>query len=254
MSKLVFPAALALLIVCPTGEARDAAALRACRTIESLPAKLSQPGNYCLAGDLVMSMPDPPGDRVDAAIEIEADDGITLDCEGHAISGSAWGPDAGVNGIVSDGVDSVRLRNCRIDGFFHGISLAGGSGHLVENNHVERSRSRGIVVLGQRGSMVRNNVVLDTGGSDFARTIGIAASTGTDVVENRIERVHAGKGNTSDALGISLIVRSSGDEPSRVADNRIDGVSASGGRSIGIRAKGGTCRSSATRSCWTMLR
>lgn len=204
-----------------------------CREITSLPTKLSEPGMYCLTRDLAMPVPDPMGDRIDAAIEIEDDD-VTLDCGGHEISGIAFGLGTAIDGITSDGFEGIRIQNCRIRSFWHGISLVGGLGHRVEDNQLEGNRGRSIQVLGREDSVVRNNTVLDTGGSDSAETIGIAAASGTDVIGNRIVRVSAVAGNPADAIGISIHNRSSDQGTSRVADNRIEGVSAHVGRSIGI--------------------
>jgi parallel beta-helix repeat protein len=64
---------------------------------------------------------------------ILAKDGITLDCDGHSLTGIVF---QGGRGVVVDGVAGVTVKNCRIDGFWRDIELNGSIGATVRDNEL----------------------------------------------------------------------------------------------------------------------
>jgi hypothetical protein len=68
-------------------------------------------------------------------------DGITLDLDGHTISGT------GAAGLRVVGRRGVTIRDGRVEGFTNNLLLDGASGNVVRNLRVRRSESRGVVVL-----------------------------------------------------------------------------------------------------------
>jgi hypothetical protein len=83
----------------------------------------------------------------------------TLDCQGHAVtgSGSGWG-------ITLNRTRGAEVRNCLVAEFATGIRLRGGSGNLVEANEVIGNTRYGIE-LAQRtvANRIYQNLVDDSG-------------------------------------------------------------------------------------------
>ena len=147
--------ALALLLAGAPARAETTA----CLPITSAPFDITTPGAYCLTGDL-----NPTGSAT-IAIRIQARD-VVLDCNGHRIK--AQEPAHTGTGVQIDAtaVNAV-VRNCRIEGFYYGITAAYsasaepraarildnritrsnlhgifmyGSGHVIEGNHISEGR------------------------------------------------------------------------------------------------------------------
>ncbi|ODS41186.1 hypothetical protein BEH94_09625 [Candidatus Altiarchaeales archaeon WOR_SM1_SCG] len=83
-------------------------------------------------------------------LEIEAG-GITLDCNGHTISGSGSG-----TGIYIDEVNNVVIKNCIIRNFREGIILDSGNSNKIINNTVYNNRESGILF---HSSSTCNNII-----------------------------------------------------------------------------------------------
>lgn len=126
------------------------------------------------------------------------------------------------------------IRNCNIRGFYHGVLIVGGAGHLVEDNRLDNNLYSGIWLFGTDNSMVRRNRVYDTGGYlGGGGTFGIAADA--DIVDRAVS------GMFTDTAGANTIGIRSGGRGSQVGRNRVAGLipGADGGSAIGILAQGG---------------
>jgi hypothetical protein len=126
-------------------------------------------------------------------------------------------------GIHSTDRLNITVRNCNIRGFSMGvqlISFANGGNHTVERNRIESSRAIGIRVAGD-GTVVRGNIVRDTGGS------GIHTYGAVDVLGNAVDGVNGDFG----VYGIQTISNSSGS----ISGNRVRGIVQTGvGEASGI--------------------
>ena len=100
-------------------------------------------------------------------IEIGADN-ITLDCQGHTISGSFDG--AGVR-IPISGFDGVKIRNCVVENFRHGIVFIGDRGE-ISNNLLQGNKYDGLNFEGE-DSLITNNIFRNQSGDDLAGGFGL---------------------------------------------------------------------------------
>src|SRR5690606_5602912 len=110
------------------------------------------------------------------------------------------------NGIYADDRANVTVRQCVVRGFYRGVFLNRGFGHLIEDNRVDNSLYIGIVsagsyATGDTGSVIRNNQVRDTGGG-LTSALGISAS-GYLIENNLVHGVFA-MGTSPRTIGISL--------------------------------------------------
>jgi hypothetical protein len=193
-----------------------------CTAIESLPAVLTSQGVYCLNEDLGSAS------STGAAIQILVNN-ITLDCNGHRLGGLAAGPATAAIGVRANRRANVTIRNCNIRGFQTGVLLEYGAGSgspvalLVENNRLDGNTHRGIAVSGN-GSVVRGNVVIDTGGNPLALPAeAIVARYGTDVVDNTVDGVADAEGAGANSTGIHAEENAG----APVQGNRVRGVTSS---------------------------
>jgi nitrous oxidase accessory protein NosD len=184
-------------------------------TVESLPATLDAQGTWCLARDLSTNA------ASGIAINV-ANNNVTLDCNGHAIDGTAGAATAAI-AVNANGRRATTIRNCRIRGFRYGINLDGNTGaNLVEDNVLEANTWVGIGSEGS-GDIVRRNRVLDTGASTTAEArnpTAIYVLGSVLVQDNMISGVVAPVGTNGYAYGI--YVRQS--EDASVLGNRVKGL------------------------------
>jgi len=197
--------------------------------IDSLPATVSTPGVWCLRKDL--STPMSSGQ----AITLGADD-VTLDRNDFKLGGLAAGTGASVSGISASGRERATVRRCNVRGFRWGISIGGGSGHLVEDNRLEDSRYVGIMASNVGVVHVRRNRVVDTGGVpeniDFHGIYCDAPAGGVCHVEdNTVDGVAGVSGWYSTAIGIRVPRTMGG----RVAGNSVRNLVPTG---LGTHARG----------------
>jgi parallel beta-helix repeat protein len=83
-----------------------------------------------------------PGER---GVIVVASPGTTLDLTGVTIESGDSVPSRFVGiGVLSRGIDSVRIRGGRIRGFRYGIRLEGGSGHEVNGVSLSGSRAQAL--------------------------------------------------------------------------------------------------------------
>lgn len=210
----LFAALLALVLLVP-GSAMAAESFDSCKGfITSLPAKITTSGTWCLKQNLSTLAATGTG------ITVAAND-VTLDCNGFSLDNSAAGAATRTAAIRAHNLSGVTVRNCKIRGFQFGIYLTGTTGlHLIEDNHLDSNTFAGIWVTGD-GSILRRNVVLDTGGSTATtRAFGIYSSQSADLIDNTVAGVFAGSGDT---FGI----RTDGNAAGSIAHNRIRGVARS---------------------------
>ena len=207
-------AAFALLLA-GTLTPNSAGAQGRCTRVRSLPAVLSDPGIYCLRGDLSTSA------AAGAAISITADD-VVLNLAGFTLDGSGAGAGTAAIGIQALERSNVTVRNGTVRGFESGVSLSGpgGGGHDVRRIRAEGNTRVGIRADGTSSS-VRNCQVMNTGGaaSGFP-SVGIQSSgLGTRILNNGISGLVPGIG---DFLSVGIRVQSAAG--GQVEDNTIAGA------------------------------
>ena len=224
--RRMFGATLAIAMMVPLG-ALAAESYDSCTGyIDTLPADISTPGNWCLRKNLRTGIAD------GAAISVQASN-VTIDCNHFRVGGLTGGRGTMAIGIRSANTFNMTVRNCSVRGFRLGIFTEAGGGHLIERNRLDGNTELGIGVYSP-GSTVRNNLVLDTGGGTATANgaQGVVASGGVDVVDNTVAGVISNKLQpNNDARGIVAVDNASGS----VVGNRIRGVVPSGaGPSFGI--------------------
>lgn len=163
--------------------------------IDSLPATISTQGVWCLRKDLTTAI------GSGNAIEIVTNN-VTIDCNNFKIGGLAAGTWSMARGIYAENRLNSTIRECSIRGFFAGIYLNGGAGHLVENNRLDQNLLVGIQISGDN-NRVRRNAVYDTGGAENAHTsTGIHAAA--DIIDNTVAGVFAWSSTATYPRGITV--------------------------------------------------
>jgi hypothetical protein len=183
MLRRFLPAAIvaASLLALGAPDTRAAASYDSCTGfIDAVPTVIAQPGTWCLRKDVATSQ------ATGAAILINTNN-VTIDCNGHKLSGLGAGIGTKAYGVRNQPRINSTVRGCIVRGFVTGIALqdnvAGDGGHLVEDNRLEGNTHAGITVEGH-GSIVRRNLVRDSGGgTDLATGYGIY-TTGTSYVDD----------------------------------------------------------------------
>lgn len=133
--------------------------------INAVPYTITRPGHYCLRNNLSTAM------STGTAITIESDS-VWLDLNNFILDGSAAGSATETSGIFSSNYRDLTVRNGAVRGFMFGVDLgtgARGRNFNVEHIRAERNTVAGIFIFAfdgpGGGHTVRNNVVIDTGGS-----------------------------------------------------------------------------------------
>jgi parallel beta-helix repeat protein len=190
--------------------------------IDALPATITTQGTWCLRKDLATAM------TAGAAITIAANN-VTIDCNHFKFGGLAAGDGSTASGVHSAGRSNATVRNCTVRGFYTGIRLEGGGGHLVEDNRVDESLEYGIVVEGDSGTVRRNQVLSTGGGTGRAWPIGIQASA--DILDNLVDGMF-GNAALPYAYPMGILATRGGVE---VRGNRVRGLIPGTGYITGIR-------------------
>ena len=129
-------------------------------TITKVPFTITKPGTYNLAKSFTYT-------GTGNAITVEADD-VIIDLRGFTLTGNPEVLSANTTAaIFANARQNITVRNGTIRSFFRGVFLEGSNstgGHLVESLRVQNCRFLGIQTKG-RYTIVRNNQVLNTGGS-----------------------------------------------------------------------------------------
>jgi hypothetical protein len=172
-----------------------------CTAITSLPAIITAEGVYCLKGTLFTSM------TAGNAIEIQSSN-VVLDLNGFKLGGGSAGLGTTAIGIFASNRWNITIKNGTIRGFLTGIFLAdsgASQGHVVEYIRADSNTAQGIDVRGS-GNIVRNNLVVATGGTTEhgagnENAIGITVvGDGPRVLNNDV--VHTFKQGSGTAWGI----------------------------------------------------
>jgi len=181
--------------------------------ITSLPATIATPGIWCLDRDLTTNI------ASGNAITVNANN-VTIECNRFRIGGLQAGPATTASGIRASNRLNMTIRNCNIRGFLAAVNTNGGGGHFIEGSRFDGNTAYGLVVS-SAGSTIRNNQIIDTGGSTSVTgfAVAIEATAGVDVIDNTVSGVEALDANSS-AQGIAAAANSDGS----VIGNRIRGV------------------------------
>jgi parallel beta-helix repeat protein len=94
-------------------------------------------------------------------ITIDTDD-TTLDCQGHAITGTVVG-----TGITATGRRNILIQNCVISGFIFGVELVSTSQSLLLDNMANDNRN-GFVLRASHDNILRDNAATDNDLFGFA--------------------------------------------------------------------------------------
>lgn len=172
-----------------------------CTAITALPAVIDASGVWCLTSNLAFSR------ATHAAINISRPD-VTIDMNGHFISGLSAGPDTQAVGIYANNPRGVTIRNGTIRGFGTGIRFVGtlSATNLVENVRLDQNRIIGIKLEGGTTTL-RNNEIVNTGGATLEGSNAVAVSVGqaTDltIVDNQITHTFGNSFGTGYSISIS---------------------------------------------------
>lgn len=199
-----------------------------CTAITSLPYLITSQGIYCLTGNLTTSM------TSGSAIIIGVNN-VVLDLNGYKIGGLAAGPGTIATGIYAYQRQNITIKNGTVRGFFFAINLndispyTTSQGHIIEDIRADMNTYVGIEVNG-RGNIIRNNQVVDTGGSSiYPSAYGIAVEgPGNRVINNDVyETKEQGSGASHgiDAYSAPGVV---------VENNRVGNAALGTGTSVGI--------------------
>ncbi len=93
---------------------------------------------------------------------VVSSDSVTLDCNGHRITGAGGG-----TGILLDGVTGVRIENCTVEGFNRGIAIEGGGDTEVTGNTLSGNTGSGIHLLDTSGNTIWNNTLGENGDNAY---------------------------------------------------------------------------------------
>lgn len=195
--------------------------------IDSLPAVVSTQGTWCLRRNLSTAA------TSGSAISI-ANNSVVIDCNGFKLGGLSAGRTSQTIGVHAFNRDNVTVRDCSLRGFHHGILVENGSGHLIEDNSLDRNLHTGIEVRGDN-NLVRRNFVYATGGfSGGSESFGIVADA--DVFDNMVTALFA---DSDSPFLTGILVSAPGVEVRR---NSVRGMQLGGGDGIGINAVGAGVR------------
>lgn len=205
--------------------------------IDSLPATISTQGVWCLRKNLST------GITSGKAITI-AKNNVTIDCNDFKVGGLAAGNSSSTTGIIATGQQNLTVKNCGVRGFRIGIGVSGGAGHVIENNRLDYNLTTGISVASDvSNTVIRNNRVYDTGGSQSSSeitAIRVVGGDAIDVQDNIIAGVVGTPGLKRRVTGILRWNLSStpGSASSRITGNSVSSLLATGGgRAVGFENK-----------------
>ncbi len=173
------------------------------------PVVITMPGIYVLQNDIRV--------RRGIGIEIRASD-VVIDLNGFSIIGPGT-KDTRAIGIYAFKQNRIEIRNGTIQGLLYGVLLSAHQdsvirnrtgfttgGHVISNLRLVNNTFRGVRVEG-RGNIVRNNLVINTGGTSVhheAYAFGIEVTGPGSLVENNIVNNSIGTGQTGEGVGISV--------------------------------------------------
>ena len=178
-------ACLLVLLLFPAGTHRVVAAEgydNCTGFIDSLPATITTQGTWCLNKNLATAI------TSGVAITIDANN-VTIDCNDFKVGGLAGGDSTIAYGIRADDRRNATVRQCNVRGFYYGIALLGGGGHVVEDNRLDNNLYMGIAISGEN-NLARRNLVNNTGGqAGGSFSCGIYAYA--DIMDNTVSGLFA---------------------------------------------------------------
>ena len=196
--------------------------------VESVPATITTQGVWCLHKDLATSI-------VSGAAITIANHNVTLDCNDFKLGGLAAGDESQAYGIYAVGRLNATVRNCNVRGFYYGIYLYEGTGHLLEDNRLDNNLVTALATLYASNSIIRNNRVYDTGGyPDNNPRFGIYAYGGdaVEITDNTVAGVIGTAGYYNDVTGIQRgnYIAGSGSNfaSAHITGNRVSGLMPTG--------------------------
>jgi hypothetical protein len=201
-----------------------------CTPIVSLPAVITTQGVYCLNSDLATAM------ASGNAIDIQTNN-VTIDLNGHKLGGQAAGLGTMAYGIYSLNRNNITIRNGTIRGFSYAIMLSddsvdygGTGGHLISEIRADANTMMGIMTRG-KGNIIRNNQVVNTGGSTKSPSVwGIhVAGPGVRISKNDVISTNI-TGQSYTARGISIFRGNGG----IIENNTVTDTTSNGGGAYGI--------------------
>jgi hypothetical protein len=200
-----------------------------CTPITSLPYTITTQGVYCFTGHLATTL------ATGNIITIMTNN-VILDLNGFKLGGQGAGLGTQATGIYASQRQNITIKNGTVRGFFKAIVLSDSSpytlsqGHLIEDIRADMNTYEGMEVSG-RGVVVRNNNVVDTGGSTagFVNAYGIVVQgPGAKVMGNNVfETAETGGGS-------SVGVKVNEGPGSVVEENRIGNEAMGSGTSTGV--------------------
>ena len=98
--------------------------------------------------------------------------GITLDCDGHTITGSGSGI-----GVLLDNKTDVTVRNCRVVQFDTGFEVGAGSSSVDLARNFSNGNGQGFVIGGSTAVTLTENTANNNGSWGFILTTGTTGST-----------------------------------------------------------------------------
>ena len=201
--------------------------------VTSLPAVISTQGTWCLRQDLATGL------SSGTAITVAANN-VTLDCNDFKLGGLAGGEGTLAIGVGSLDRQNITVRHCNIRGFLVGVQLTGqdSAGHVVEDNRIDGATGIALHLVGD-DSLVRRNVMRNTGGSTSRRGMAAGISTGgeVEIVDNTVTGVFPLA--NIEGVGTAYGILAANVQGGSVRDNRVRNLIADGpsGLAVGITAE-----------------
>jgi hypothetical protein len=234
-----------LLLLCVLLLASHAApsfAQSLCTSIETVPATISVPGNYCLIGNHSVNI------TSGAAITITASD-VHLDCVNFSVTNTATSASGSSSGIDFSNRHGVTVKNCRIlGGFTNGITATQALSSPPQvyysniiDNYIAGPYRYGIQAYGS-GIEIRGNRIYDVGGQSgsFAMGIRIAGPTGVGMPRFFLLKDNLVAG-TNAGSNVAYGIYSDNSIAAIIINNGVSGTTG-GSASYGIRTGGTTNR------------
>jgi len=168
--------------------------------ITTLPYTISTQGHYCFDRNLSTAI------TTGNAITINSDF-VVVDLNNFKLGGGSAGLSTNTNGIYATAHRNITVRNGNIRGFKVAINIGGNTansgGHLIENNVLDGNTFEAISLVGDT-VVVRNNTILNTGGSSSNPNMvtGILAYGDTTSLRDNIVANTFNNGTGSNARGI----------------------------------------------------
>src|SRR5215831_15910100 len=131
-----------------------------CTAITTVPFTITAPGIYCVTQDIGTNL------AAGAAIQINTSN-VVVDLNGHRLGNVVAGPGNTAIGIRAVDRANLTIKNGTVRGFKFGILLddsGNSSGHIVEDIRADLNTFTALQIEGT-SNIIRNNLILETGGT-----------------------------------------------------------------------------------------